>query len=342
MRMHAAVGSLVTTVVLGAAVAAASTSRADVVPGGGVKPKPSPGCDAATVVAPGEEKVTTTSGGVERWYFRQLPPGYDGTEPLPVVLDLHGYAEGAEVHKLHSRLGELGATEGFVTITPQGQGPVVRWDTALDSPDVAFIGNLLDEVEETLCADKRRIFVTGLSNGAFMTSAVACAYADRVAAAAPVAGVRDIEGCDPARPVPVVVFHGTADQFVSFDGGLGPAVASLPNPDGSPREPSQSAPAPEGPSVPDITAAWADRNDCKAKPKEREIASDVTLIRYRCPGNADVDFYRIEGGGHSWPGSEFSDSIDSIVGPTTFSISANDVMWKFFEQHPLPRRGSSK
>jgi polyhydroxybutyrate depolymerase len=338
MRVPAAIGCLMTMVVLGVA----SPTGADVVSGGGGKPAPSPGCDAATVVAPGEEKVTTTSGGAERWYFRHVPPGYDGSAPVPVVLDLHGYSEGAEVHKLHSKLGALGDTEGFVTVTPHGLGPVARWDTGLDSPDVAFIGDLLDEVEETLCVDQRRVFVTGLSNGAFMTSAVACAYADRVAAAAPVAGVRDIEGCDPARRVPVVVFHGTADQFVSFDGGLGPAVASLPNPDGSPREPSQSAPAPAGPSIPDITAAWAERNDCKAKPKEREIASDVTLVSYRCPGNADVDFYRIEGGGHTWPGSEFSDSIDFIVGPTTFSISANDVMWEFFEQHPLPRRGSSK
>lgn len=336
MRVHAAIGSLVVTVTVALATVGAASGGANVVSGGGGKPAPSPGCDAPAL-APGEENVTTSSGGVPRSYFRHVPPDYDGTEPIPVVLDLHGYSEGAEVHKLHSKLGELGDTEGFVTITPQGLGPVARWDTGLDSPDVQFIGDLLDEIEQTLCVDERRVFVTGLSNGAFMTSAVACAYADRVAAAAPVAGVRDIEGCDPARRVPVVVFHGTADQFVSFDGGLGPAVASLPNPDGSPRDPNQPAPAPEGPSIPDITAAWAERNDCKAKPKEREIASDVTLVRYRCPGNADVDFYRIEGGGHSWPGSEFSASIDFIVGPTTFSISANDVMWEFFEQHPLPR-----
>lgn len=314
MRVHAAIGSLVTTVVVGATAGVGPVAGADVVTGGGGKPTPSPGCDAAAV-APGEEKVTTTSGGVERWYFRHVPPDYDGTEPTPVVLDLHGYSEGAEVHKLHSKLGELGDTEGFVTITPEGQGPVVRWDTDLDSPDVAFIGDLLDEIEQTLCVDERRVFVTGLSNGAFMTSAVACAYADRVAAAAPVAGVRDIEGCDPARRVPVVVFHGTADEFVSFDGGLGPAAATLPNPDGSPRDPSQSAPAPEGPSVPDITAAWAERNDCKSKPREREIASDVTLVRYRCPGNADVDFYRIEGGGHSRGASSRSRSTSSSVRP---------------------------
>ena len=69
-------------------------------------------------------------------------------------------------------------------------------------------------------------------------------------------------------------------------------------------------------------------------------------MRYRCPRGADVDFYRIEGGGHTWPGSEFSKQIEAAVGPTTFSISADEVMWKFFRAHPLqtadrPTRRSS-
>src|SRR4051794_9727695 len=50
--------------------------------------KASNGCRAAAKVAPGEEKVTTTSGGAERWYYRHVPPAYDGTKPTPVVLDL--------------------------------------------------------------------------------------------------------------------------------------------------------------------------------------------------------------------------------------------------------------
>jgi polyhydroxybutyrate depolymerase len=68
------------------------------------------------------------------------------------------------------------------------------------------------------------------------------------------------------------------------------------------------------------------------------LASDVTLVRYRCPKHADVQLYRIAGGGHTWPGSEFSRQIESMLGPTTFSINANDVMWEFFQAHP--RRGS--
>ena len=315
-----------------------ATAGITAVPAGAGAPKASPGCDAAAPVAPGEERVTTTSGGVERWYHRHVPPAHDGSQPVPLVLDLHGYLEGADVHKMHSDLGTYGDEQGFVTITPQGTGDPVRWDATVDSADMAFMGDLLDEVEATLCVDERRVFVTGLSNGAFMTSAIACAYADRIAAAAPVAGISDIEGCDPDRAVPVVAFHGTDDGFVAFEGGLGEDAADLPAPDGSGQTVGDLPAAEElreGPSVPEITAAWAERNDCAAKPRRRTVADDVTRVRYRCPGGADVVLYRVEGGGHTWPGSEFSAAIESVTGPTTFSISANEVMWEFFQRHSL-------
>jgi polyhydroxybutyrate depolymerase len=171
-----------------------------------------------------------------------------------------------------------------------------------------------------------------------MASAVACAYADRVAAVGPVAGIRDVKGCDPARRVPVLTIHGTADTFVSFDGGFGPGAADLPAPDGSGRKLGDDGIAgttTTGPSIPEITSTWAKRNGCAREPTRRAVADDVTLVDYRCPARADVEMYRVEGGGHTWPGSEFSRQIEEITGPTTFSISANEVLWDFFQRHPL-------
>jgi polyhydroxybutyrate depolymerase len=195
---------------------------------------------------------------------------------------------------------------GFVVIYPQGLGSPAAWNTALGSADLAYIGHVLDRVEDDLCLDRRRVFAAGLSMGAFMSSSIACQFAERFAAVALVAGIRNPTGCAPSRAVPAVTFHGTADTWVSF--------------------------AP----TPDITAAWAARNNCSPTPSEVRVASDVNLVRYLCPRGAEVGLYRVEGGGHAWPGSEFSRAIESAVGFTTFSIHASDIIWDFFIHHPMP------
>lgn len=299
--------------------------------------KASAGCKAAPV-APGEQQVETTSAGAPRSYLRRVPPAYDGTKPVPVVVDLHGYLEGASLHAANSMLGPFGDAHGFVTITPRGSGDVVPgWEVEFDSPDVRFVGDLLDEVERTLCVDDRRVYVAGFSNGAFLASTIACVYSDRIAAIATVAGLLDPPGCKPARPVPIVAFQGTGDEFVAFTGGLGPRARVASANDGTGRllgETSGGKAVARSPATEKVAAAWAKRNKCIGKPKKAQVAPDVQAIRYRCPGRADVVLYRIEGGGHTWPGSEFSRAIEAAVGPTTFSINADDIMWSFFQAHP--------
>jgi polyhydroxybutyrate depolymerase len=321
---------------------AASSSKVAAVDPASVPATKSSGCGAAAAgIAKGQTKETMTSGGDARWYFRQVPPAHDGTTPVPLVLDLHGYSEGAQIHLMMSGLSTFGDTKGFVTLTPQGTGPVARWDTTLGSKDLKFLGDLLDTAESQLCIDTNRVFVTGLSNGAFMTSAVACQFNDRIAAVSPVAGVRTIKGCTFKRSMPLVAFHGTGDQYVTFDGGLGQKALDLPAPDGSGKKlgdtltPAQRT-ARSGDSIPTIMAAWAKRNGCgSTRPTEEAIATDVTKVTYPCPKGAETILYRVTGGGHSWPGSTFSQSIASIVGPTTMNVNADEIMWAFFMQHPL-------
>jgi len=45
-----------------------------------------------------------------------------------------------------------------------------------------------------------------------------------------------------------------------------------------------------------------------------------------------VVLFGIERGGHTWPGVE---SPVTFLGKTTKDISANDLLWEFFEKHPL-------
>ena len=306
-----------------------------------VAARPSTGCDAPAL-DPGETEVTITSRGTDRMYFRRVPPAVVRSKPLPLVVDLHGYSEGAAIHTKLTALGPFGDEHGFVTVTPNGLGTPVRWDTEFDSDDVKFMGDLLDDVESTMCIDEARVFVAGLSNGALMASTIGCVFADRVAAIAPVAGVRNPEGCKPSRRLPVLAVHGTEDQFIRYDGGLGEKGLDLPAPDGSGRklrdvvEPGSIPVAP----IPETVAAWAKRDGCDPKPATVKVTADVDRIDYDCPAGVDVQLYRVNGGGHSWPGSALMTAVEGIVGKTTKSISANEIMWRFFQRHPLPDTSS--
>lgn len=319
----------------------------EVTPASAVRAAPSAGCTAkGGAPAAGSTKQTITSGGAERWFWLDVPPAVSDGKPMPLVLDLHGYSEGADVHVAMSGLGKFGEGEGFVTLTPHGSGVVPMWDTGLQSADMDFLGDALDTVEAQVCIDTNRVYTTGLSNGAFMTSAVACRYNDRIAAVAPVAGARVITGCELSRPVPIVSFHGTDDGFVSYDGGLGEAAMNLPAPDGSGKKLGDSLTEEQladmrgaSASIPDTMQAWAVRNGCPKGHREQQVAEDVTRFVYDCPPLKAVELYRVTGGGHTWPGSPVSEAAGTLIGHTTMNISADEIMWKFFQDHPL-RPGS--
>jgi polyhydroxybutyrate depolymerase len=307
----------------------------------GVARHASAGCSVTSPASPGMTNLLLAAGGDNGAYVQEVPPTYSGHAPMPLVIDLHGYGEAASIQVNISALGAFGTSHGFITITPQVTDTVPQWNTALGSKDIAFIGGLLQRVKATLCVDTNRVFVTGYSEGAFLTSALVCRYASQIAAVAPIAGIQSPKGCHPSRPVPVVAFHGTADPIVSYNGGLSKEALSLPAPDGSKRTlgqylgPAGIAAKKKGPSIPAFTAEWAARNNCQPHPKDAKVTSDVTSIIYSCPHRADVELYRVTGGGHAWPGSLASKAIESVIGKVTYTISANAIMWKFFQAHPL-------
>ncbi|MHB1777054.1 MAG: CE1 family esterase [Acidimicrobiales bacterium] len=321
----------------GAAVGAASTTPA--------RPTPSPGCRSAASPAAGTSTSTFSAAGRTGTYIEDVPPGTRAGRPTPVVVDLHGYLEPASLEHAGTGLSAYGDAHGFITITPQiTESGVPRWDYGPRSVDIAWLGDLLTHLETSACVDERRVFVTGLSMGAFTTSAVACELSTRVAAVAPVAGLQAFPWCRPTRKVPVVAFQGTADPFVAYGGGPGPNALELPAPDGSGMTIGEelklhpnAAGSPLRESIPDQVAAWARRNGCsRARPVTTAVAADVTRSSYHCPADASVVFYVVKGGGHTWPGGTAGIYPSSLVGRMTTSISADAVMWRFFEAHPLP------
>jgi polyhydroxybutyrate depolymerase len=153
-----------------------------------------------------------------------------------------------------------------------------------------------------------------------MVSQLAADHPDRLAAIAPVAGLRagapspadprlpDPATCTPGVPVPVVTFHGTADPFNVFTGGGEPYW---------------------GYSAPAALARWAELNGCARRLVQERLTEHVSVQSYpACAGGADVMMYVVEGGGHTWPGSRAT--FPATMGPVTQEISANELMWQFF------------
>ena len=299
-----------------------------------VAAEPSPGCSLGATPAALDERRTLAVDGTERWYLWTAPERSAGGAPVPLVLDFHGLAEGAEFHGAMSGFPTLAQDEGFALAVPNGTGQPVSWGIAADGSnrDLAVVESLIDEIGRANCIDLRRVHATGLSNGALLSSALACALSDRIASIAVVAGLSDPPGCAPERAVPVLAVHGTDDAIHLFNGGVGDLGSALQG--GAPALPAGYRADLEGPGTPAAVRAWAQRNGCGATPADERVAGDVLRRSYPCPADASVEFLVVEGGGHSWPGSDVSRSLGQIVGPTTMNLDATTTAWEFFRAHP--------
>ena len=281
--------------------------------------RPAPAAAQAAACTPGGGLVagstvesTLVSGGIERLYRVYVPGSYDGVQPLPLVMSLHGLGGNARLQEQHTGFNDLAEREGFIAVYPQATGDRSTWRSeargrAGQVDDVQFLSDLLAELKATYCVDPARVYVDGVSNGGGMTVTLACALGDELSAIGTVAAVTHTSACAPDEPVPLIAFHGTADEVVPYEGGRLFAAAEA------------------------WTADWAASNGCTASdPKPQE--GDVSAVHYTdCAENADVIFYTIHGGGHAWPG--VSPLLDGRFGETTQDINATEAMWAFFAEH---------
>jgi len=280
------------------------------------------------MVTTGTHYESLLSGGLTRHYLVHIPAAYDGHTPLSVVLSLHGFASYGADQEKWSQWTPIADRENFIVVYPEGTGLPLQWNAGNSSymnktvDDVAFFTDLFDHFDTTYCIDDARIFVTGFSNGGGMTNRLACELSGRIAAIGTVSGAYSpfAGGCTPVRPIPVITFHGDADPIVNYNGDANQNF----------------------PPIKDWVANWAQRNGCKQGPETialPDAITDVTAIAYHdCQLNAEVQFYTIHGGGHSWPGG-MPTVPAQIIGKTASDFNASEIMWTFFQQHgmtPLP------
>lgn len=249
---------------------------------------------------------------------------------MPLLLAFHGGIGTGQSMAEKTGFSPLADQKCFVVTYPDGLDK--RWhDGGSDvGNDIGFVRALIDELLHTLSIDSDRIYATGGSNGGMFTHRLGCELSDVLAAIATVSGTMNVEvapTCAPAQPLSLIMFHGTDDPRVPWDGG---AVVSPAAPPGTHLVLS----------VHDTLDKWGKRGGCSATPTSVEQLPDIdpndgTRIRRDeyapCSSGVDVVLYAIEGGGHGWPGREGNPGPGS--GVQTRDIDATPVIWDFFAAH---------
>lgn len=288
---------------------------------------------ALTAAHATDDVRTLQHGGLERTYRVHVPAKYDPAHPAPLLVVLHGGGGDMDLQANDALYGQITQSEkvGFIAVFPNGfsrlrSGKLATWNAgrccgaARDSnvDDVGFIRAVVEDVARQYKVDRRRIYATGMSNGAMMAYRLACDAADVFRAIAPVAGTDNTRSCTPSQPVSVLHIHAKDDDHVLFGGGAG--AGSMPR-----------ALITDYTSVADTVSGWLRMDGCSAAPQRVLDRPAAVCQRYEgCRGGTQVQLCVTETGGHSWPGGR---KVRSVGAQPSNAISANDVMWEFFDKH---------
>jgi polyhydroxybutyrate depolymerase len=270
--------------------------------------------------------------GQERRYLVHYPPQYDAAVSWPVVLSFHGSNSNGQIQLEFTAMNETADREGFVVVYPFGTGERERllfWNAGNccgfaqreNVDDVGFVRALLERLASEINIDAARVYAAGMSNGAMMAYRLASEAAEVFAAIATVAGTMGTEACHPSRPVSVIHFHGTDDEFVPVAGGVG----------------RRSVTSTHHFSVEHTIRRWVDANGCPPAPDVASLQNTeddgTSTVRYVYgPGreHSEVVLYLIRGAGHIWPGRP---PRPHYLGKSTNNILANDLIWQYFRRH---------
>ena len=239
-----------------------------------------------------------------REYLLYIPKGYDSKTPLPLVLLFHGAGMNATQIMDMSGFAKVADEKRFIIAAPNYEKGAIK-NYALTYDIVKFSKEFIREISTIVAIDKKRIYAAGYSRGGFVCGRLASELSTEIAAAGMVAGLYHPMK-SPPRAVSVIAFHGTEDKQVSHSDSVVPY--------------------------------WVENNECKGTPITRKISEDVTQTTYgSCKDNSEVVLFRINEGGHTWPGGPRADfSVELGLGKTNKDINATNLIWSFFEAHPLP------
>jgi len=275
-----------------------------------------------------QKNETLTVDGLKRQFITYLPAGYSANDKLPIVISLHGRLGTAERQIKFADFRPIADKEKFIIVCPQGIDR--SWNDGRGTPahdkginDIKFMDELVTYILKTYHGDASRVYLTGMSNGGFMSSRLACELSERIAAIAVVGASMDRDaGYGPLSAMPVMYIQGTKDPLVPFAGGA-----------------MKKGAGGEIYGHEEVLKKWAAMDNCgKLTTTDLPIIKDdgttVTKEEYSGPGGVKVVGYTINGGGHTWPdGTQYLPKM--IIGSLSHNLDACQVIWEFFKLHSL-------
>ena len=281
------------------------------------------------------KKMDIRAGGFRRSYRVHVPKGYSPETALPLVVVIHGAFSTAKEIEKETGFSVLADQEGFVVLYPNGMGIfgfLQHWNAghccgkaAADNiDDVGFVSATIEDVCSLVNVDRSRIYMVGFSNGGMLTYRFGAEHPEMVAAIAPLAasigGKPSPESTawripSPKLPLPVIIFHGMADDNVPYRGG---SVKGKPK-------------ARQYFSVAESLGFWVKHNGCKVPSLARDLydGSVNQEIWNNCKNGSEVRLYTLKNWGHIWPGKYFTAELDADNPIKVFD--AAEIIWRFFK-----------
>jgi len=293
---------------------------------------PSAAMTATVAATYGDHTGSMEIGGLARTWLLHVPDKYNSLNPAPLLLALHGRLGDGKGMASLTHLNQISDQYGFIVVYPDGyqrgwaDGRGATTADLAGVGDVAFLSALIATLSGTYAINARRVYVTGISNGGFMAQRLGCDLSAKIAAIAVDAATFPVEladRCAPSHPMPVLLFNGTNDPLVPYQGG------------------TVAGDRGEVYAVQQTAARWAALAGCApttASATVPTIVSDGTTVSDTtysgCRDDALVRFYTIDGGGHTWPGgTQYLPA--STVGKATRNLDASQTLWAFVSPFTL-------
>jgi polyhydroxybutyrate depolymerase len=264
-------------------------------------------CPAKNSYNAGSNSVTIMHGGRSRHFSVHVPSSVKAGIAVPLVLDFHGNGSRGSQQESSSGWRAKADSEAFLAAYPDGVGN--GWNVgnccgeSLMSmvDDVGFAREVVKTISTNMCIDAKRVYATGLSNGAGMAHRLACEAADVFAAIAAASADLVTDPCTPARAISELSVRGLSDTAVAYEGGNTGSTGWY------------------SPGAKGTLMLWKDINGCTGEP---DTSKQYCETYTQCQGGVEVTLCSLPNTGH-------------ILYENSLGYNVPDEAWAMFMRQPM-------